>query len=109
MKVRSKTDTAQAADRKIKLIDGFGFNGSYNMMPTPSAAGDTLKPQKLSPINLYIRSTLFEKINITANATLDPYKVNGSGFRTNTYAWNAGAGTWGGISNGNIAISTSFQ
>jgi hypothetical protein len=103
MKVRSKTDTAQAADRKIKLIDGFGFNGSYNLM------ADTNHTRKLSPINLYIRSTLFEKINITANATLDPYKVNETGYQTNTYAWNGGAGYWGGITNGNIAISTSFQ
>ena len=100
MKVRSKTDTAQEADKKIKLIDGFGFNGSYNLMADSQA---------LSSINLYIRSTLFEKINITANATVDPYQVNDEGFRTNDYAWNAGGGNWGGITNGNIAISTSFQ
>jgi hypothetical protein len=70
---------------------------------------DTNNTRQLSPINLYIRSTLFEKINITAGATLDPYKVNESGYQTNTYAWNAGEGKWGGITNGNIAISTSFQ
>jgi LPS-assembly protein len=100
MKVRSKTDTAQEADKKIKLIDGFGFNGSYNLMAKEFA---------LSSINMYMRSTLFEKINITANATLDPYKTNRNGFRVNTYAWSPGEGNWGGITNGNIAISTSFQ
>ena len=100
MKLRSKTDTAQEADRKIKLLEGFGFNGSYNLM------ADSFN---LSSINVYIRSTLFEKINITANATVDPYAVNASGFRMNQYAWNAGGNNWGGITNGNIAISTSFQ
>jgi len=32
MKVRSKTDTSVAANEKIKLIDGFGFNGSFNYL-----------------------------------------------------------------------------
>ena len=62
MKVRSKTDSTEAGDKKIRLIDGFGFNGSYNLM------ADSFK---LSSFNLYLRSTLFEKINITANATID--------------------------------------
>ena len=32
MKVKSKTDTSAGANEKIKLIDGFGFNGSYNYL-----------------------------------------------------------------------------
>lgn len=101
MKLRSKTDTAETSDRKIKLIDGFGFNGGYNLM------ADSFK---LSTFNLYMRSTLFEKINITAGASIDPYAVDAQGFRINRYAWQGGGKlSPGRITNGNIAISTSFR
>ncbi len=63
-KVRSKKDTANGGMKKIRLIDGFGFTSSYNFI------ADSFK---LAPFSLYIRSTLFDKINITAGATMDPY------------------------------------
>jgi hypothetical protein len=100
MKARSKSDTTAESDRKIKLLDGFGFNGSYNFMATY---------QKLSPIQLYARSTLFEKVNITGSATLNPYKFDSTGQPTNEYAWSGGKFTPGDITNGSLAISTSFQ
>ena len=59
-------------------MDGFGFSGSYNMV------ADSFK---FSPISLYVRSNLFEKINITANATLDPYEFDERGFRKNKLMW----------------------
>lgn len=99
-KVRSRKDTANGGIKKIKLLDGFGFNGSYNFM------ADSFK---LSTISIYLRSTLFEKINITAGATLDPYKVDAKGYRINEYAWKGGAFSLGRITSGNIAMSTSFQ
>ena len=53
---------------------------------------------------------LFEKINITANANLDPYKRNPeNGFRINKYAWEGTRFTPGTIVNGNINISTNIQ
>ncbi|MEO5592192.1 MAG: putative LPS assembly protein LptD [Chitinophagaceae bacterium] len=101
MKVRSKTDTTDAGIKKIKLIDGFGFNGSYNFM------SDSFQ---LSNISLYLRSTLFEKINITAGANLDPYQRDSSTGRSiNKYAWTGGKFNLGKITTGNIAISTSFK
>jgi lipopolysaccharide assembly outer membrane protein LptD (OstA) len=102
-KVRSKKDTANGGLKKIRLIDGFGFNSSYNFV------ADSFK---LSPFSLYIRSTLFEKINITAGATLDPYQVDEFGSRRNKYMWEHekfSLNKLGRITNGNIAISTSFQ
>lgn len=102
-KVRSKKDTANGGLKKIRLIDGFGFNSSYNFV------ADSFK---LAPFSLYIRSTLFEKINITAGATLDPYKTDSMGYRTKEYMWKGekfSLGKVGRITNGNIAISTSFQ
>jgi lipopolysaccharide export system protein LptA len=99
MKVRQKQDTGVAL-KKIKLIDGFGINGSYNLM------ADSFK---LSPLSLYIRSTLFDKISITASGTLDPYKVNKFGDRTKEYVWKGGKFTPGRLTNGSLSISTSFK
>jgi len=99
MKIRSKKDTGEAAIKKVRLLDGFGFNGSYNLL------ADSFK---LSPITFYIRSTLFEKINITAGTTLNPYQTDTMGFRTKEYAWKDKLSP-GRITNGNIAISTSFK
>ncbi len=101
MKVRSKTDTTKAGSKKVKLIDGFGFNSSYNFI------ADSFK---LSDFNLYLRSTLFEKINITAGANLDPYITDTlTGRRIDKYAWTQKKFSLGRITNGNISISTSFK
>ncbi len=99
MKVKSKTDTSENGIKKIKLIDGFGFTSSYNLMADSFA---------LSPFNFYARSTLFGKVNITAGFVLDPYDVDSAGFRKKTLLWNALRFKPGRITSGNIAISTSF-
>ena len=101
-KFRSKdTVNAEGGLKKVRLLDGFGFNGSYNLM------ADSFK---LSNISLYIRSTLFEKVNITAGATIDPYQTDPKfGDRINKYAWQGGKFNLGRVTNGNIAISTSFR
>jgi hypothetical protein len=101
MKLKSKTDTSAGANEKMKLIDGFGFTGSYNYL------ADSFR---LSNINIYLRSTLFQKINITASTTLDPYFYDTLGHRTRQYVWQGGRGFGlGHITGGNIAISTSFK
>ena len=99
MKVRDKSDTT-AKDKKVKLIEGFGFSSSYNML------ADSFK---LGNFNLYARSTLFEKVNINASATLDPYNVDSMGYRLKTYAFDPRALKFGRITSGSIAISTSFS
>lgn len=103
MKVRDKkamVDSTLPPTRKVRLIDGFGFNGGYNIM------ADSFK---LSNISLYLRSTLFEKINITATANLDPYLKDSAGFSKNQLAWTAGRFSLGKISAGSISASASFQ
>lgn len=100
MKVKSKTDTTAGANEKIKLIDGFGFSGSYNYL------ADSFK---LSPIYFYLRSTLFKKINISASTTLDPYQFDTLGIDVDKYAWEGKGFSLGRIIGGNIAISTSFK
>ncbi|HTS42868.1 MAG TPA: putative LPS assembly protein LptD [Puia sp.] len=102
MKVRNKGDTSAGAFKKVKLIDGFGFTGSYNYL------ADSFK---LSPISFYIRSTLFQNINITGGATLDPYITDSFGYRRNIYAWDAPGKKFsiGRLTSANLAISTSFK
>jgi hypothetical protein len=104
MKVRSKTDTSEDAEfKKVKLIDGFGVSGGYNML------ADSFK---LSTFNFYARSSLLETINITANMTMDPYKSNPqTGYRMNQYIW-SGGGKFDFLSSlvsGSVNISTSLQ
>ena len=100
IKTRSKTDTTDAGIKKTTIIDGFGFNGSYNYL------ADSFK---LSPISFYYRSTLFKNINITGGATLDPYQTDTMGFDMNKYAWSGKKFSLGRITNGNLAISSTFK
>jgi len=103
MKVKDKKaagDSTLPQTKKIRLIDGFGFNGGYNL------AADSFQ---WSNISLYLRSTLFEKINITATASLDPYTTDAQGFTTKQLAWTASKFRLGTIRNGSISASASFQ
>jgi hypothetical protein len=103
MKVRNSKDTAEGATKKVRLLDGFGFNGSYNLIPSPN---DSFP---LSNISIYARSTLFEKINITAAANLDPYQVDENGYRRARLMLADNKLKFGRITNASIAVSTSFQ
>ena len=100
MKVKKVTDTGNTT-KKIKLLDGFGFTSSYNLLADSFA---------LSPIALYARTNLFQKVSITTSATLDPYQTDSHGFRLKNYAWQGDKGfSLGRITNGNIALSTQFK
>ena len=100
MKRRSKKDTGENAIKKIKLIDGYGFSTAYNFL------ADSMK---LSFFNLYLRTTLFEKISITASSILDPYQTDSRGRDINKYAWQGGKFKPGRLTSGSISISSSFQ
>ncbi len=100
MKVRSKTDTSAGANEKVKLIDGFGFNGSFNYL------ADSFR---LSPIYFYLRTTLFKNVNISASTTLNPYQHDSLGINIDKYAWEGGGFNLGRIVGGNVSITTSFK
>jgi hypothetical protein len=100
MKTRNRKDTSAGATKKVRLIDGFGLNSAYNFLR------DSFQ---LEPFNMYLRSTLFEKINITANATLDPYQTDSVGFRKKELKWSGDKFNLGSITNGSVAISTQFR
>ncbi len=98
MKVKDKKDTAAEATKKIRLIDGLSINGGYNLI------ADSLN---WSQINMSLRSTLFNNVNITGSANLDPYNVDSFGRRINKLLWKEGS--IGRITNGSLAVSTSLK
>lgn len=100
MKWRSKKDTGETAIKKIKLIDGYGFSTAYNFL------ADSMK---LSIFNLYLRTTLFEKINITAYGLIDPYQTDERGRDINKYIWQGGKFKLGRLTSGSISVSSNFQ
>ncbi len=100
MKVKDKSDTSSKATKKVKLLDGFGINSSYNMLADSFALGN---------FSIYARSTLFDKVNISASANLDPYKVNARGYRINELMIDPRKFQFGRITSGNVALSTSFK
>lgn len=97
MKKRGKRDTA---DKKLRLIEGFGFNSGYNFLQ------DSMK---LLPFNIYFRTTLFEKLNITAQALYSPYKQDSFGRDTRLYVWQGDRFRLGRLRSGSVSMSTSFQ
>ncbi len=77
-KVRNKKDTGEAAVKKVTFIDGLSMNGSYNLMADSFA---------LSILSFSARSNLFDKINITASASTDPYDLDAGGRRSRQLIW----------------------
>jgi LPS-assembly protein len=100
MKVRSKKDTGAAAIKKITLIDGLGMSGNYNLVADSFA---------FSTFNFSARSNLFDKINITASATTDPYEVNGRGERIDKLIWRRKPLSLGRLLGGNVSIQSQFK
>ena len=75
-KVRDTKDTTGVGTKKIKLIDQLSLGGSYNFM------ADSLR---LSTISISGSTTVFGKVGINGNLTLDPYDVNERGIRCNKF------------------------
>ena len=99
MKVRSSKDTA-AALKKVSLIDGFNISGNYNFL---------LDSFQLSPLTVNMRSNLFEKISITANATFETYQFDTTGRRINELIWKKKPVSMGTLMSGGISLQSSFS
>lgn len=76
MKVRSKSDTAEAKSKKIKLLESLSFSSTYNFLK------DSMK---LANILVSGRTTLFQGFGIDFGATLSPYAINESGREINRW------------------------
>ncbi|TWF35821.1 hypothetical protein FHW36_108177 [Chitinophaga polysaccharea] len=100
MKVFSRKDTTGNHEKKVKLLDGFGINGNYNLV------ADSFK---LSTFAIYARTNLFDKLNISASGNLDPYQTDARGRRIDKLIWQQGKISLGRLTNASISLSTSFQ
>ena len=100
MKWRSRKDTGENALKKIRLVDGYGFSTGYNFLR------DSMK---LDYFNIYFRTNLFEKISLTANAIVSPYKTNERGIDIDKFAWSDGRFTPGRVTSASVALSTTFK
>ncbi len=100
MKVRTKDTTGEKKDKKIRLVDGYGLSTGYNFLR------DSLK---LDHINLYFRTNLFDKINISANGIINPYQSDTLGRDIDKFAWEGNRFKPGRLSSGSISLSTTFQ
>lgn len=99
MKVKNKKDTTgENPTRKVKLIDGLDFTTSYNFLA---------KRLRWSYINASYRSTLFQKVNITGSALIDPYETDEFGRDLDTLMWKKGK--IGRLTSASFAVSTSIQ
>ena len=100
MKLLNKKDTGEAATKKISLIDGFSISGNYNFL---------LDSFRLSQLSVTARSNLFDKISISASATIDPYQTDSTGRDINRLVWKDKILTLGRLMSGNITLSSQFQ
>lgn len=84
MKVRDSKDTTGTNPfKKVSLIDGLDFNGSYNFL------ADSLTP-KLSPISVSFRTQVARKLSVQANASFDAYQRDSTGRFINRYLFAQG-------------------
>jgi hypothetical protein len=100
MKVRDKKDTTETGIKKVRLIDGFGFSTSYNVLR------DSFN---LSDFTFYLRSNLFDKINLTAGANVSPYQQDKNGRLINKYTWQGQKFSPGRFTSGFVSLNTSFR
>lgn len=75
-KVRDLTDTTGNGSKKVKLIDQLNFSTGYNFL------ADSLR---MNTVRVTMSTSIFEKISISANATLDPYAIDENGKRYNKF------------------------
>lgn len=84
----------------MRLIEGFRISSGYNFLE------DSLR---LQPFSISFRSTLFEKVNITGQANLDPYAVDSFGIRVNRFVWQGNRFSLPRTTNASLSMSTSFK
>jgi len=75
-KVFARDDTTGKAN-KVKIIDNFGINTSYNIF------ADSLN---WAPVSMAIRTTLLKNINISANSNFSLYGIDSKGKPIGTFA-----------------------
>lgn len=80
-KVRDLRDTTGTGSKKIKLIDQLNLNTGYNFL------ADSLKMQN---VGISMSTSIFNKLNLSANANFNPYAINERGQVYNKFSIAAG-------------------
>ena len=75
-KVRDYKDTTGTGSKKVKILDQLNFSTSYNFL------ADSLR---MNNVGVTLSTSIFEKMNISANANFDPYAVNEKGQKINKF------------------------
>lgn len=100
MKVNTKDDDGNASTKKVKLIDAFTLSSFYNVFK------DSVR---WSNVNTNFRTTLFQKINVTATAVFNPYQIDtATGQNINTSYFKS-TGRLARMSNANLALGYNFN
>lgn len=93
-------DSADAEPKKIKLLNNLNLSSSYNI------AADSLRWR---PVRVTAGTTLFDnKLSLNASAALDPYALNISGKRINTFNVNNGGSLFR-LTRANLSASYSLS
>ncbi len=100
MKVRDRKDTSASASKKVSLLDNLSFATSYDFFR------DSLR---LSNFDFSANTSLFNKVNLTANASINPYRVSDSGLIINKVAFLKNPFNLGTLNNANISLQSSFR
>ena len=97
-KVRDK-DSTKTEPKKIMLLNNLNFHTDYN------ATSDSLR---WSPLRISGGTTLFkDKMNINFATTLDPYAIDNSGRRINTFNYNNGGSLFR-MTSSNVTVNYSL-
>ena len=97
-KVRDK-DSTKTEPKKIMLLNNLNFHTDYN------ATSDSLR---WSPLRISGGTTLFkDKMNVNFATTLDPYAIDNSGRRINTFNYNNGGSLFR-MTSSNVTINYSL-
>ncbi len=99
MKVRNRKDTSAGAVKKVTLLDGFSIATSYNFLK------DSFK---LEPFVINVRTNLFDKISISANALVVPYLTNSRGEFIDKLVWSKKV-SLGKMTSGSISVQSQFR
>jgi hypothetical protein len=100
MKVKNGKDTAAQSLKKVSILDGFNLTSRYNFL------ADSFK---LDPINLSARTSLFDKVNITAGASFDPYLKDANGKKIDKLIWTKNPVSLGRLTSGSISLNSNFK
>ncbi|SFP97811.1 putative LPS assembly protein LptD [Parafilimonas terrae] len=100
MKKRNTDSTSADSVKKVRILDNLSITSGYNLIPDSAN-----KERPISPISISAGTNLFNKINITANATINPYRQD----TANHYHLLWKEGKIGQFQQGNLSLSTSLK